>query len=423
MKILLVANECNPEWASVPGVVYRIYKELNEVEDVHLVTHGRNRQALLKLHPNAKITFIDEPNYISNYYKLVAPMASFAGIIWPLYHTLTYPVYAHFNHSVYKQFHKQVEEEQFDIVHALSPILPRFPYKIVKACKTTPFILGPVNGGIPYPKEFQAVAQKEFGFLHWLKKLGQFLPGMNQTYQSAARILAGSEFTKKYVGDAYKLSDSILELFPENGVEADFFISDEQLNARAMSLLSGGRIKLLFVGRLVPYKGCDMLIRSIALLPKDQQSAISVTVVGDGPEKQQLEALAKAIIPDIPTMFTGWVPFEETKKHYKEHHLFCFPSIREFGGAVALEAMAAGLPCIIPNYGGLAEYVTEKEGIKVPITKPDEFIRSFSQAISSLIADRQKINKLGAAAITKAGEFQYANKASLLQKIYASLVN
>ena len=56
--------------------------------------------------------------------------------------------------------------------------------------------------------------------------------------------------------------------------------------------------------------------------------------------------------------FAGWVNQQETLDYYRKADIFCFPSVREFGEAVVIEAMACGLPCIVANNGGIGEYVT-----------------------------------------------------------------
>lgn len=110
-------------------------------------------------------------------------------------------------------------------------------------------------------------------------------------------------------------------------------------------------INLLFVGRLVPYKGADMLIDAIHNLSDDLRNKIKLTIVGDGSEKVKLENQVKNLGLEKVVSFTGWIKQEETVEYYKQADIFCFPSIREFGGAVVLEAMACGLPCIVANNG------------------------------------------------------------------------
>ena len=151
MKVLFIVNECNPEWASVPLLGYFFYDALSRLVDITLVTHQRNKPALERVRENRDIHYIKENRAISIYYKFMSKHVFSRWNNWPLHHMLSYPVYAEFNQKVYNQFKEAVIMGKYDVVHALTPILPRYPVKIHKSCVgKTPFIIGPVNGGLPF---------------------------------------------------------------------------------------------------------------------------------------------------------------------------------------------------------------------------------------------------------------------------------
>lgn len=101
-------------------------------------------------------------------------------------------------------------------------MMPRYPVKLAKACGETPFILGPVNGGVPFPKGFGAIARREFSYFNFMRGLGLLLPGYRETYQKADRVLAGSSYTFGMLQKRFQLGDR-LQLFYENGIPAAFF--------------------------------------------------------------------------------------------------------------------------------------------------------------------------------------------------------
>lgn len=161
-RVLLIIEQCNPEWASVPLVGYEFFKGISALADVTLVTHARNQTALDKVRGEQKIVYIPESPASARLYRWIAQISSRGGVNWPLHHALSYPLYAEFNDRVYRAFGPAVRRGDFDLVHALTPMIPRYPYKISRACTKTPFVLGPVNGGVPFPASFQEVAWKEF---------------------------------------------------------------------------------------------------------------------------------------------------------------------------------------------------------------------------------------------------------------------
>ncbi len=195
LKVLLIIGECNPDWISVPLVAYNFFHEIDKLADVTLVTHFRNKEALDKRN-HRNIVYINESNFIAKYHSFLASLTAKNKINWPLYHALGYPVYAEFNHRVYQQFKTKILKGDYDIVHALTPMIPRYPVKVVKVCKNTPFLLGPVNGGVPFPTGFRETAKKEYANLNFLRSFGRsLLPGYVETYEKADQILAGSTFT------------------------------------------------------------------------------------------------------------------------------------------------------------------------------------------------------------------------------------
>jgi glycosyltransferase involved in cell wall biosynthesis len=418
LKVLLIIVECNPEWPSVPLVGYRFYEGLRQRVDVTLVTHQRNQAALVKLHPNDRIVYISESQWIKRYYKIAEKLSTLKGkVIWPLYNTLTYPVYAEFNHRVDRQFRTAIAQSDYDLVHAITPMMPRYPVKVSQVCQNTPFILGPVNGGVPFPKGFQSVARKEFSQLNFLRSLGRLLiPGYRETYQRATHILAGSTYTLDLIQSVLTVEPNRLEWFSENGISHTFLQSESQIRTK----LNRDRpwFHLLFVGRLVPYKGADLLLEAIRGLSAPSLAKIQLTLVGDGPERGRLERLAQDFKLKDRVRFTGWVPQSQTVQYYREADCFCFPSVREFGGAVVLEAMAHGLPCLVVNHGGIGEYVTEATGIKVDPVSPAFVVQAFRQTIEQWVQTPDLLQEMALAALQRAQEFTWERKADQVAALY-----
>lgn len=422
LKVLLIAEQCNPDWASVPLVAWNYFQELNKFVDITLVTHQRNQSAIEKTEHTKNTVFISESNLTKKYYGLVSKIMSFlfkGKTNWPLSHVLEYPIYAEFNHKVYQQFQAEILAGKYDIVHALTPMMPRYPVRAIQACKKTPFLLGPVNGGVPFPKGFQEKAREEFSYLNFFRSLGRFLiPGYVETYKKATKILVGSSFTLDMLKQLFKLPEQQLELFYENGIPKTFLQPQSRQSEPA-----DRRINLIFVGRLVPYKCADLVIEAIGRLEKTLQDRISLTIVGDGSEKAKLETSVKDLGLEDVVQFTGWIDHQKTSEYYKQSDIFCFPSIREFGGAVVLEAMACGLPCIVVNNGGIGEYVTESTGFKIEPISKEYVIQEMANKIEVLVNNQQLRSSMSGAAVTRAQEFEWEAKAKKIVALYGELAS
>ena len=415
MKVLFIVNECNPEWASVPLLGYFFFDALSQLADITLVTHERNKQALEKVRGKRDIQYIKENIVVSAYYKHMSRYVLNKWNNWPLHHMLSYPVYAEFNQKVYNQFNEDVIGGKYDIVHALTPILPRYPVKIHKACgEKTPFIIGPVNGGLPFPKSFGDVAKKEAVHFNFLRYFSRLLPGYKATYQKANTILAGSSYTLKLLREMLSIHSNKLKLFFENGILSEF-ISRKDIEAVHSK---NTPFHLLFVGRLVPYKGADMIISALGDMELDVKEKLLLTIVGDGPEKTNLQKQVTDLHLEKQVRFTGWIEHHKTVEYYRNADVFCFPSIREFGGAVVLEAMATGLPCIVADHGGISEYVTEETGIKINPVSREYIIRGIRNGVECLMNNPQLHRNLSESAILRAGEFEWSKKAKQIVSIY-----
>ncbi|MBC6903968.1 glycosyltransferase family 1 protein [Saccharophagus sp. K07] len=416
LKVLLIIESCNPEWASVPLVGYNFYREILSIADVTLVTHSRNREALLKLHPDARIHFIEPGLWEGRYYRLICALSTYKGrIVWPIRHALQYPLYFFFDKTVAKAYANEVLEGKYDLVHSLTPMMPRYPVSISKACIKTPFVLGPVNGGVPFPEAFKALGRKEFSHFNFLRNLGALLiPGYSQTYKHAHVILAGSTYTRTWIINKFGRNEESVRLVYENAVASHFY------RIGSSSEKNTSELRVLFVGRLVPYKGADMLLRAMAD-PRIKDRRIILDIVGDGPELGFLKSLAKQLNIADRVNFIGWIPQAETANYYRAADVFGFPSVREFGGAVVMEAMAAGLPCIVVDNGGIGEYVTEESGYKIAPLGPDYVINGLVAALQELCEKPEILAQKSQAAAKRAESFSWERKRDEVDEIYKSL--
>lgn len=131
------------------------------------------------------------------------------------------------------------------------------------------------------------------------------------------------------------------------------------------------------VGRLVPRKGFDFLIRSLAKIPDERVQAL---IVGSGPEGDRLHELAKSLgISDRVHIISGAT--DERKFQYLSvADVFVLSSVHEGFGIVVQEAMQVGLPIIATNEGGQVDFVKEgQNGFLVTHGKDDELVGALSR--------------------------------------------
>lgn len=235
---------------------------------------------------------------------------------------------------------------------------------LVSYCSGVPYVLTVHGSDISLLGEFswaKAIARRVLSRARQITTVSTFLA------QKIIRLI-GSEISK-------------IAIFPMP-VDPNKFYRAEQKSPRLFSLLA--------VGRLVPLKGYDQLIEATKILI-EQRLEVRALIIGSGPDEGRLKSLIDkynlgSIIQIIPNQ-----PHNELNNYYNQADIFIFPSLTEPGGRqeglglTILEAMAAGLPVIASQTGGVPDVVRHEEnGLLVPEKNP----RAIAEAIVRLRADK-----------------------------------
>jgi glycosyltransferase involved in cell wall biosynthesis len=146
------------------------------------------------------------------------------------------------------------------------------------------------------------------------------------------------------------------------------------------------------VGGLVPVKGCDLALRAVAPLLRNDVARF--TVVGDGPERERLERLTRSLGIDNAVSFCGWVSHGEAQQKLRQADVLVFPSIRDNSPAVVFEALAAGAVPVVVDFGGPGDTVRPDVGYKVPLTNETDLVSAIEKILDSLARDRDLLNRL-----------------------------
>ncbi|RWR08161.1 glycosyltransferase family 4 protein [Paenirhodobacter populi] len=410
-RVLLIAEAANPEFVSVPLVGWSVAQALREVADVHLVTQIRNREAILRagLTEGRDFTVINSEKVAGPLYRAANALRMGSGKGWTLMQAVSSFSYRYFEHVVWQQFGPALRGGEYDIVHRVTPLSPTAQSPIAPKLKAqgVPFVLGPLNGGVPWPAGFDRERRREREWLSYVRGAYKLLPGREATLRSAAAILVGSRHTESEIPDAYREKCVYI---PENAIDP------ERFNLRAVAP-GEGPLRICFVGRLVPYKGADMLLEAAAPLLRTGRARIEI--IGDGPMRAELEALATREGITAGVTFHGWLEHREVQKVMASCSLLGFPSIREFGGGVVLEAMALGMAPLIVDYAGPGELVTPGTGFKVPIGPREQIIAGVRAELERLVDRPEEIAQAGAAAFDRVQEkFTWARKAEQIAEVY-----
>jgi len=409
-RVLLIAEAANPEWVSVPLLGWSHARALRDVVDAHVVTQVRNREAIERFGwvEGREFTAIDSEAVGAPIYRLGALLKRATGLGWTTTTAFAAFPYYYFEHLVWERFRAQLEHGGYDIVHRLTPLTPTAPSLIAKRCRSAgiPFVWGPVNGGLPWPKGFDDVRRSEGEWLSYVRDAYRLLPRYHSTRADARAIIVASHATWEQFGP---FTDKCVYI-PENAIDPERFPHPASPPAQ-------GPLRVVFIGRLVPYKGADMLIEAAAPMIRDGK--LELEILGDGPQMSELRTLATERGLDASKLLQGWVPHQELQPRLAKFHVFGFPSIREFGGGVVLEAMAMGIVPIIVDYGGPGELVTPQTGFAVPMASRETLIQELRRILARLVADRTPLGPMAARGRERVATwFTWEAKARQVAKVY-----
>ena len=236
---------------------------------------------------------------------------------------------------------------------------------------------------------------------------------------SAKALVVSTYIERDDIAKLYGTSGAPVRVIPP-GVDLSLFQPVDTQAARRELGLADMRV-ILYVGRIEPLKGLDILIRAVSML-HDAANAKLIIVGGgleDDAEMERLKSLASQLdISDIVS-FTGAVSQERLPVYYSAADVFVLPSWYESFGLVALEAMSCGTPVVVSRVGGLRTFVENgKTGYLVPWRCPEAFARS----MDTLLANPALRDAMGNAARRKATRLSWAAMANSVLKCYSDTI-
>jgi glycosyltransferase involved in cell wall biosynthesis len=406
LRVLLLADSCNPDWPSLPIVGYKTAKALAEIADVTLVTQVRNQPNLGRDGVGrARVDYLDTEAVAAPLFKLARLLRRDPQKGWTIQMAMDYPAYLAFEFSAWRRYRQQLRSGAFDIVHRLTPMSPTIPSPLA-TWSPVPFVLGPLNGNLPWPSAFNEERTREREGLSRLRRVHKWMPYSRATYRNAAAILAAFDHT---VADVPTSQRHKTLNFPEVGIDPDLFSRSQRVPRE--------RVTVLYAGRLVPYKLPEVLIEAFAR--SSALRAHELVIVGDGPDRARLEAMVAGAGLGNCVRLLGQRPQREVGRLMREAEIFAFPSIRELGAGVVVEAMACGMACVAVDYGGPATLIGGGRGVLVPLGTRSQLIDGFQSELELLVREPGRVAALGNLAYDHAMAFySWERKAAKIVEAY-----
>src|SRR6266496_646646 len=253
LRLLVLAPFCDPDAVSMPYVAYSHAAALAKLHDVTLVVGAPVEENVRRAkEPFCAIEVVRTPRLERIY------AWSFRRIFKSNFDSqaLTgfgYPFSLIFEWQAWRQLRARIFAGHFDVVLRLlpmSPVMPS-PFAFFLRKGPIPFVIGPLNGGLPWPPGFsQLENQKEW--VYRLRNLYRYMPFARSTYRHAGAIIAASSQTYA----EFAAYPDKLFFVPEPGIARTLCLDDSRI------LEPGAKLELIFVGGLVPRKACDLALRA-----------------------------------------------------------------------------------------------------------------------------------------------------------------
>ncbi|HLF87586.1 MAG TPA: glycosyltransferase [Anaerolineales bacterium] len=257
------------------------------------------------------------------------------------------------------------------------------------------------------------------------------IQGELKVLEAANRIVAATPAELAQLQWLYKADTKKIIVVPP-GVDVSHFYPIPKDEAREFTNIPLDHQNILFVGRIEPLKGIDILIQAIGMMTRQglvDRKNLSVTIIGGDPavsreamthEMVRLQDLRNDYgVGDVVT-FLGKRSQDTLVYFYSAADVLVMPSHYESFGMVALEAMACGTPVVASEVGGLAFLVKNGEtGFLFPGDDPE----ALCERLTALISNQMAREQMGQRAVTHAQQYQWQNIATQLIEVYSSILS
>jgi glycosyltransferase involved in cell wall biosynthesis len=416
-KVLVSAFACHPP--SAAGAVgeekilgsgesvlgWNMVKQIARRNDVWVITQLRNKPGVERGKAAGEMAgvqfrFVDFP-------------------IWPRglwHHQITLHLYYYFwQIRAWRTARKLHGQVGFDFAHHVTYANYWMP-SFIGAFLAVPFVWGPIGGGQSTPRGFfrsypliGTLEDIERGVSQWIGR--KLLWSRRRCMRRARAILVCNRDTREMFPRCQQ--PKIVD-FPVTGMEAE----DASLPLEPGE--PGRPLRILTSGRLVFWKNFAAAVDAFARFAAGNEARF--TIVGEGPESGRLKNQAGRLGLSDRIEFVPWLPQKDLWKLMRSSDIFLYPSLREGGGAVVVEAMANGLPVICLDTAGPGFHIQDGWGIKVPPVDPPSIVQAMAEALGRLAADPALRRSMSEAARRRAREvYVWDRLGDRIEEIYVQI--
>ncbi len=402
IKVLISAYGCEPNKGSEQGVGWNWCLQLAQVAEVVVITRSNNQQAIEAALPAELIGHIH-----FEFYDLPSQVRRFKRREKGLYF-----YYLLWQWGAYRHARQLVRHSKFNYCMHLtfgSVWMPTFMHLL-----PLPFVWGPIGGG-------ESVPFKLIGTLPLRGRIVQYLryglmatvplnPLIMGIISRSRLILARTEDTARLIPPRYA---NKVRVVLETGMTDDLLAFPTR-NGRSDTR---ELLRVIYTGRLIALKNVAAVIHAVALASRN--TGLHLVLIGDGPLRSELNALASRLGIADKVEFRGTLPQSEVIDAVAKSDVYLFPSLKEGGVWSLMEAMSMGLPVICVKTSGMEVITDDSSAIRVEPISQGQMIEDFASALAQLARSPELRRQLGENARNRIREkFLWRHKVEIMASLF-----
>ena len=273
--------------------------------------------------------------------------------------------------------------------------------------------------GIPHVATFHTLAKRKLQLNVGEKESQIRVTSESVVMNIVDNIVVSTEQEKEDLKRLYQVSPHKVKVISP-GVDIHLFTPTSKVSARRKLGVMDKNL-VLYVGRIEPLKGLDILIDAISKLELSTDTMLMIVggdLQGDS-EISRLKNLSQKLGIQDSVIFSGSVPQSELPLYYNAADVFVLPSYYESFGLVALEAMACGIPVVASRVGGPKTFIKSGEnGYIIPWHCAEPFAEHLDVLLSNPVL-RDSMGKMGR---IKASSMSWESVANEMNSFYDSVI-
>lgn len=386
IKIFVSAYACEPGKGSEIGVGWHWVLEMSKYFELWVMTRANNQEPIekyFKEHPdeenNIHWVYYDCPDYIKRFKHQMIGVRKY------------YTIWQHMSNKLVK---KVMQENDISIFHLLT--YGNAIWHISSYGQKQFFIWGPTGGVDTIPREFS----KHYTFKHRMLEAVRrmvvstiaFSPSFHKKCRNSDLILCKANSTMKKIPAKYRHKAM---LFTDVAMEC----APAHFEPKTKSASEG--LTYITVGRLDGWRGFDLLIEAFSIASQ-QMPNVTMKIIGEGAEKEHLEALIKKKGLDDRVIMTGQIPMSEYQQEMESCDVVLNACLKEGGVTNAFDCMKWGKPLLCVDTGGYTRNFDQKCAIILDQTDRDSLISKLADGMVTL--QDQKVRQEMSRAMIEKGQ-------------------